>query len=204
LIRIASLLLLLLFLPTVVEAQIVYAVIDKVPPVYSSQYHIKELKRCTLLVRLQTKENHINYFKNQKDFSAVERIKKHQSKVNEALKLAFSNFFDFTQVAYFYSSDSKKVAEGNFHNVLLNENLERDSTIQFTDTNYYIVDVSEVFYETYQEHMQGLVILDKYFQQLQKPFPYHVRRRAGMSFIKREDADLVRIFNENLHAFYGK
>lgn len=203
-IRIASLLLLLLFLPTVVEAQKVYAVIDKAPPVYSAQYHIKELKRCTLLVRLQTKENHINYFKNQKDFSAVERIKKHQSKVNEALKLAFSNFFDFTQVAYFYSSDSKKVAEGNFHNVLLNENLERDSTIQFTDTNYYIVDVSEVFYETFQEHMQGLVILDKYFQQLEKPFPYHVRRRAGLAFIKREDAELVRIFNENLHAFYGK
>lgn len=192
-------------MPAIVEAQgKVYAIVDKAPPVYSAQHHIKELKRCTLLVRLQTKENQINYFKNQKDFSAVERIKTEQAKVNQNLKLAFNNFFDFTQVAFFYSTDSKKVALGDFHNVLLNENLERDSSIQFTDTTYYIVDVSEVFYETYQEHMQGLVILDKYFQQLKKPFPYHVRRRAGMSFIKREDADLVRIFNENLHEFYGK
>jgi hypothetical protein len=170
-----------------------------------AQNHISNLKKGIVLVRLHTQENKIKHFLKYDNRKAAMNVQREQTEKNKQLFLAFNSFFDFTDVYFFYSHHSDKVKERNFNaGYFLNDRMEEDPTVKLKDTsNVYVIDVGDVFFDSFGTHMKGMVMMTTNFKPLEKPFPYYVRRRSGLKILERTDAELVEKFNEELHQYYN-
>lgn len=170
----------------------------------SSFFHIKKLKKATVLIRLRTLENSYYYLQALGKKEAAERVLREQKKKNYEIVRAFEVMYKFTPYKFFYSNQTANIKNGFFDGVFLNEKLEEDESVKLSDTsNYYIVDVGDIYFPSFGSSMNGVAMLDKNFNILKKPFPYYVRKREGVFFLKRTYADVVRIFDSNLEDFYN-
>lgn len=165
--------------------------------------HIHQLKNGVALVRLHTQENKIKHYLKYGNRRAAMNAQQEQSEKNKRVFEAFNAFFDFTEVYFFYSHHSNQVKNREFDaGYFLNSNMEEDPTVNLSNTNYvYVIDVGDVFFDSFGTHMKGIVLMTTDFKPLEKPFPYYVRRRAGLKILERSDAELVQKLNEDLHDF---
>ena len=181
-----------------------------------ARVNLKRLREGTLLVRLKTDENKIAAF--------IKKGKKEQAEQTERIRRDL-NF--------------KKVTEQQFGGIFLNNKLERDPDIS-VDTNkgYYIgeIDVLEAdtakhadmpywdpntkkiehtYYGSQSDYSRSaLVIRDKHFIQLRRPFPYYVAcesEKASDPLVKAVNTSIkpsvykaVEKWNKKLHKKYRK
>lgn len=169
----------------------------------SSFYHIKQLKTAQVIVRLKTNENSIYYLKAQGRHHDADYLRRKQLKKNKEIADAFQQMFTFTDFKFFYSTHSLNVKNGFYEGIFLNDSLESDESIALKDTsNLYIIDVGDVYFPSFGTHLEGIVIMDKNFKVLAKPFPYYVRKRSGFFLFRRTYSEIVKIFNTQLLDFY--
>lgn len=168
----------------------------------ASVKQIKQLQKGTLIVRLKTLEKKIQALKDIGEVEMAEKIYKVQQDENLKLVQAFRNEFDFCEVRFTFSNNSQNILDGSFDNIFLNDKLEADSSIRIdvadeffiadfgtkskdtvkyyshTSYNYVenkgIIPVDSYYTNSIEFQSTYLVISDKNFIRLNKPFPYFV------------------------------
>lgn len=159
---------------------------------------INDLHEGTLLVRLKTNENTISAYEKTGLHSKADDTRMAQLDDNRQTIKAFREHYKFSKVAFFYSTDSKKIKNQQFIGVFLNDSLQKDPSITIDNTKACFIgefDIVEAdtlkhidmpYYDQGDNKLEGtffgtpgnfsftaLVIRDNNFIQLQDPFPYY-------------------------------
>ena len=190
----------------------------------ASEQQIKELHNGALLVRLRTRSNSINALRKAGKDWAADKIAERQALRNYEIVQAFRNHFDFCPVYFFFSSDSRSVAEQQFGEVhFLNDTLGHDPSISFDGGAYLTAEFANIEQDTMQRFSHyststadnrsaryyggpnfgfgALIIKSKQFAQLRDPFPYYVRTYDSLP-IKRSVDTVVKVMNQKLHRYH--
>lgn len=163
---------------------------------------IQDLKQSVLLVRLHTDEEVLKKMKKMKQYKMLKAKKQEVLDRNKETYLAFSTGYSFTDVFFFYAKSSSMIADSNLNNVFVNSDLHIDSNIHLPEgKSFYIVDVGDIYFEAYGGHFEGMIVMDRNFIPLKKPFPYYVRKRSGFSLIRRTDMDMVLILQQKFEDY---
>tara|TARA_R110002050_G_scaffold109799_1_gene221338 strand:+ start:67580 stop:68230 length:651 start_codon:yes stop_codon:yes gene_type:complete len=166
---------------------------------------IKEIHEGAIFVRLHTDDAVLAKLKSLHYDKTYRKKVKEINASNKEVLAAFTSGYSFSKVYFFFSRDSEKIRNENFENVFVNSDLEIDTTIHFnSDTPFYVVDIGDVYFEHINGHMEGIVVLDRQFNQLKKPFPFYVRKRSGFAILKRTDVDMALILDKKFQLFYDK
>lgn len=171
----------------------------------TAEEHIKLLKSGILLVRLKTKQNAVLLMEARGMQEDADLVWEEQRKKNDEIVKAFELIFDFCPVYFFYDENSGTVRDGNYEGLLLNadyDTLNLDTLPDFD--NVYFADIGDVYFETFNQHMKGAIVLDSAMNLLPRRFPSIVRKRAGLSIIKRTNTSVIEEMNEKLHKFYER
>lgn len=174
---------------------------------------IEQLKKGVLLVRLRTSENAIANLKKAGNEKMAATIQRQQKAANQRLMYAFNQEFKFCPVYFFYSTHSDKVLAGLPKGIFLNKDLEVDANIMLPDTNFFVAEVTEL--QQFREDsdpsrtsinaevtFRALVLRDKKFHQLAKPFPFFIKAASNFPPRKRSESEMVSLLNEKLVAYY--
>ena len=167
-----------------------------------AENQIRELRDGALLVRLKTSKPKIEALRKLGYFQEAQEVEKEQRVENLLLMKAFNTYYDFSEVKFFYSEDSKKIREKNYDGLFLNDSLKKDKSIQlYNSQNIFIAELANLEKDTtkYFSHYEfvstgdfaqvqvpryyggsditfyAIVIKDENFYQLRKPFPYYSR-----------------------------
>ncbi|HLN54243.1 MAG TPA: hypothetical protein VK212_11095 [Lentimicrobium sp.] len=196
------------------------------------QNDLNSLNNGLLLVRLKTATNTINAYKSKGLNEAAEKLEMKRRDENLQIVKAFRENYHFSRVEFFFSSDSKKVEQGDFYGIFLNDSLVHDSSIKADTANiWYIAEVDflesvtgkrwessyntdstkprKIYYTTSSDFSRAaIVIRDKNFEQLRRPFPYYVscQSEAKMDppatltnhLVKRSVFNAVQVLDEKL------
>ena len=169
---------------------------------HNAEEQINDFKNGTLLVRLKTSKPKIDALIKRGELEKANKAKQEQETENKKIVVAFRNKFNFCKVAFFNSNNSNNVRTRKFDTIFLNDSLEIDKSItidttksvfiaEFSaieqDTSKYISNYSyepdgnwsvkrvEYYYGGPDFGFDALIIRDKNFVQLSKPFPYYTR-----------------------------
>lgn len=160
---------------------------------------IEDLNNGILLVRLKDWEQKTDAYEQSGDSAEANRLAAFRKSQNLAIMEAFKNQYHFSEVAFFMSRDSKKIKDGNFEGVFLNDSLQKDSSItidkskprligevdfleadtskhwQSSHYNIYTKKYEKIYYSNSADFSRcAIVIRDANFVQMRKPFPYYV------------------------------
>jgi len=167
--------------------------------------HIRSLKQGVLLVRLHTNEHSIEALEQRGRHRDAQKLRDQQRKENLEIIRSFRYLFSFCEVRFFLSYYSYEVANDYYEGIFVNDSLELDSSITIpTNEHIYIADFGDVHFQAFGSSVEGVVVMDRHFEALERPFPYYVRKRSGLTVVKRSDGDMVKVLQENLSEFYGK
>lgn len=160
---------------------------------------LKALKDGMLLVRLKSSQNQIEALQKQGLDKEAEKRKNQQYLDNKEIILSFGTTFDFCPVYFFYDVDSKKITDGEFEGVVLNQNLSPVDPGELKSV-YRACEFSQ----TEKLGIHGLIMLDQYLLPLQKPFPYYQRQYVFFSLMKLSKAEVISRQNKRLWDVYEK
>lgn len=173
---------------------------------------IVELRNGVLLVRLRTQENAIKQLQ-KTDKRLADALRKNQYKENKQLADAFRKDFNFCPVYFFYSTDSEKLLNGEMKGLLLNEGLEKDTTVRLPEKPVFVAEITNI--EEFRPEQfpaqteanaemsfRALVIRDSKLNQLASPFPYYVKIQQLLPPRKRTETEMVAKLNEDLLKFH--
>ena len=177
---------LLLFLPLISLGQDKRKIADQ---------HLCNLKNGVLLIRLYTSESKIEALKKLGRNNEAEEVIRKQELENRLIYTTFKAVYDFSPIYFFYNTSSDKIKMQEYRGNLLNEELKPDSGINISEEFIYIADVDL----TPGTGIYALVIKDKNFQFLNKPFPYYIKRFNLLPIFKRTLFEMVDILNKKLN-----
>lgn len=204
-----------------------------------ARVNLKRLHEGTLLVRLKTEEKKIAALESKGKTELAERTRSLRREQNLRIVDAFQKHYTFSKVVFFFNTDSRKVLEHQWEGIFLDNNLERDPSIRFDTTQgFYIgeIDVLEAdtakhadmpYWDPNTKKMEhtyygspsdfsrcALVIRDRNFIQLRRPFPYYVSCESEQTSdmvvrtintaIKPSVYQAVEKMNKKLHKKYRK
>lgn len=177
---------------------------EKKAVTHTAFQHITALKNGVLIIRLKTSEQIIRHLQREGKFQEAEKISKQQNTENQEIINSFRKYFHFCPVYFFYSNNTDQALSGNFTGILLNDSLEEDSSITIQTQNYYFAEFGLL--DPNDESISGtgieaLIIKDKNFKQLQRPFPFYVRKNEFLSGSKNI-SQVISQMNFNLEQFY--
>jgi hypothetical protein len=116
---------------------------------------LDELNSGILLVRLKNWDQKISAHKSAGNTAIANALTLERRSQNFEILKAFKKDYHFSDVAFFYSDDSKNVKEGNFDGIFLNDSLVRDPTIKFDKSrNWFIGEVDFLEMDT-TKHWQN-------------------------------------------------
>jgi regulator of replication initiation timing len=186
---------------------------------------IQEISDGVLLVRLNFQQKRIDYLTARKDTASANQVSKKAMNVNKKIAAAFSEKFDFCKVYFFKMSDSKFIRNQQFDSITLFDLSfkEVDNSVIQSD-NYLIGEFSRIKQDTVQYYSderidtsveksktktyyggskngrEAFIIMDRKFQQIQKPFPYFAGLQAVLSEGVRFKKALE-VINSKLHNY---
>lgn len=168
----------------------------------AAKRQIRELHKGVLLVRMRNPQLSIAALEQAGMQAKAIVLRQEVEDENQLIAQTFETHYDFSKVYFFYSQHSSDIRKGNFNGILLNHQLVADSSIDISkEQAIYTAEFGQVgedtlaFYEytSYegggafqnkaQAHFYGtqhigfdaLVISDRDFNQLSRPFPYYSR-----------------------------
>lgn len=163
--------------------------------------HLLRLKEGVLLVKLYSRNKSVEALKERGYDDKAEILKKEQHFENIAIANAFEMYYKFTpKVYFFYSDDSRKIAEQDFEGVLMGYNLEKLNNVSVEDTAFYVAE----FGHTEGKNLRALVVRDNNLEYMKAPFPYFVRTFEGFLFFDRTYPKVVNLWNDKLLEEYSK
>ena len=104
---------------------------------------LKALRNGAVIVRLKTNQKSVDAYRKSGRNDIADRIEADRQKQNEKMYQAFQRSFLFCKVYFIYAHETKLFLEGN-RKIFLNENLQHDSTIAFTDNNFVFCEFGSV------------------------------------------------------------
>jgi hypothetical protein len=160
---------------------------------------IKGLKKGYLVVRLKKGEMQASALeKAGSKKEALEYLQKQQTE-NLLVIAAFHKHYKFCPVYFCYTSSSQAVRSGNLKGILLNDQLQTDSTLVPAPGFYLTAE----FGFTDRQQREGLLMMTSDFQQLKSPFPFLVTKFAGVAH-KRTTEEMVATLDMQLTSFLQK
>lgn len=166
--------------------------------------HIVQLKESAIIVVLNTGNNQIKAYIETNNTDRADKIKKENRRKQLELIQVFKKNFTFCKVYFIFNSDLQKAKAGNLNDVLLNDSLEYDIKLQIQYSSFYFCRIGDIYFDTFSSTMDGLVLYDSSYSMLKKPFPYYLRRHYSLTFVHRDDDELVFDYNNQLIKFYNK
>lgn len=173
---------------------------------------ITSLKDGALFVRLRTRSKAVElYLKNGQD-KIAERIMQEQFTENRAIMQAFKDEFNFCDVYFFFSDDTKAVTAGEPGH-FLNDKLKKDTSIHNNSSFFMVAEYGPLKKESFvipgdePENQapaggnaieRALVMKDSTLMQMPPPFPYYI----SAVFEKQTSAQVKRL-NERLKSYYN-
>lgn len=188
-----------------------------------SKYHIGVAKAQivalknsgALLVRLKTNANTINRLKKAGNIDLATQVERETQLNNKTIVRAYNKEFKFCPVYFFNSDCSDSVKHKNLENIFVDSTLSINSSIVCKASFYLIAEQGSVYDSSLgivpeskasiaiekgtATKEVAIVIKNRYFIQLHKPFPYY---QQGYSIKKY--AEFVKKFNKELQDFYTK
>ena len=175
---------------------------------------IQTLKNNALLVRLHTADHIIEALEKRNLHKEAEEARERVKKGNIRTVNAFKNNYTFSKVYFFQSGESNNLKNKNFDEVVLVDadgNTVQDRSflkagylvatfgVVYHDQLFY-TDSSDVKYSVAGvQGTPGLVVMDRDYIQLNKPFPFKVAVPFSTEF--KEGA--VSVLNKRLNRYYG-
>lgn len=98
---------------------------------------LRELKHGSLIVRLKTNQKSVDAYRKAGKENVARQIEEDRKDQNLKMYWAFKNQFKFCKVYFIYAHETMKLLNGE-KGIFLNEKLEKDSTIIFSDTTFVI------------------------------------------------------------------
>lgn len=162
---------------------------------------IQQLHNGALLVRLKTKSQAIAKLHSMGYHTQADQMRDRQADFNKKILQAFRQEFSFCPVYFFFSEDLEKVIKKELKAVqFLNDSLQVDTTIHYTNPNFLTADFGPIEQDTAsyfdKNYMasstngiemrssayggpsmgfEALLIRSEEFIQLRRPFPYYER-----------------------------
>lgn len=175
---------------------------------------IKMLKEQFLVVKLNSAHKKIAYLKAANQLDEANKVAQKIKNENKEIIQSFKTHFDFCKVYFLASSDAKKLKKQQYESItLIDNNNQEIKNPTFLEDGYLVAAFDKLYseqfiYEDKNEirHSLGgtntfpaLVVLDKDYIQLAKPFPFRV-----VTSQMKEYSQAVITLNEKLIEFHSK
>jgi len=147
-----------------------------------------------LLVRLRSNQRKIQALVRRGDTATANKEERKDELKHLEIVSAFKLNYTFSSVYYFYSHHSGRVRSGDLKGVLLDDLLR---PLEVDLNQFLIVDPYSIEFVHMNSHQQGLAVLNKDLVQLERPFPYYVRKREALFFLRRDHHTMVKILQKN-------
>ena len=165
----------------------------------SAKAAIQQLKNGYMLVALHEKSLAINACKKKGFNGMANKIKLAQQQENKSIANAFLAEFNFTKVYFFSDTNAQEVLK-HPSQWILNRDLNPVKSTDFTDSSFFLI--AEFGRLSGNESgFEALRIIDKHFNEMQRPFPFYVRSNKWL-IVKRKHQEVVKALNEELVKFY--
>ena len=195
---------------------------------YKAYHQMKHLKEGVLLVRLKTKEKTVAKYEEMGMDDRAKVTKAKQQAENADILAAFDKLFEYCPAYFFYSNETSKLRDGNFQEMQLFDAKQDEINADFLKNKYFLVAEFGRAYDaefvvegdnTQRRSAGGvgpvdaLVVMDRDFVQLERPFPHTtgsiLRRSIFHSGNKKENMvnELnfqLRQKSQNLDLWWGK
>jgi len=166
-----------------------------------AKVHIETVKNGVLLVRLRSNQKLLKALLAKGD-TVGEHNKSREIKVKQLeIVNAFKLNYQFSKVLFFYSHHSKEVKAKNWNGTILNDELK---PVKFDGTPHLILDPYLVTLTGLDATQNGMSVFDANFKLLEKPFPYYIRKRDGIFFLRRDVFSMVSLLDKNFNWAEGK
>lgn len=176
---------------------------------------INLLKSGALLVRLKTNAGTISKLKKAGNIDLATQVERETQLKNKVIMRTYRQEFNFCPVYFFNSDCSDSVKHKHLEGIFVDSNLVVDPTI-VCNANFYLIAEQGGIYNSslgiVRVSLAGeaiergtvfrdvfIVIKNRYFIQVHKPFPYFQK-----GLIVKNYKDYMKDFNERLQEFYLK
>ncbi len=165
-----------------------------------TKQQINQLHDGALLVRLITKKNAITTLRNMGNHKLADEKESEQITLNKTIIYAFRNHFNFCPVYFFYSDYTEAIKNNKLNDIIfLNDSLNLDPKIIFKESSFLTAEFTLID----NADFEALIIKDKQFVQLKRPFPFYVRTFDSLSNKKKLNQIIITM-NDRLENFYKK
>jgi hypothetical protein len=165
----------------------------------TAKQEIERLKAGVLLVKLKTGELQIKALQQAGNKQGAEELQVRLAEENKFIMQSFKRQFTFCPVLFFYSSDAEKILNKKMSGYFLNEQLQPDTMLVLGSKPYLVAE----FGFSDQQKIEGLLIMDKELKELEAPFPFLIRKYAGVA-TKRNPEEMILLLDKQLSLFYQK
>lgn len=163
---------------------------------------VKNLKSGILLIRLKTDANRIAAFEKKGQPEKAEQVRIFRRESNLRIVNAFRQNYKYSDIMFFYNTDSEKLINRQYKGIFLDDNLDIDPDIKLDTARFWLIGELDVLEADTAKHREStywnpatkkleytywssssdfsrraLVIRDQNFIQLKRPFPYYVSCR---------------------------
>ena len=172
---------------------------------------IRDLKEGTLIVRFPAFKSKIDTLQSMITRADSQSKNRLTHLLNEALyerdsvrmdyMSAFKNYYDFSEVAYFFDNESKNMQSANFYNM----DGEKISNQEINKLPVFYM----VFERTNESKVDAIVIYDSNMKHIPRPFPNNFTRGGfGFLFVKASEKSFpewrIKKINKKLHKFWSQ
>lgn len=167
-------------------------------------HHLSQLKEGVLLVRLHEDLNIQKKMRELKQYRRLEAKKEEVALKNKELMDAFSDYYSFSQVYFFYARNTSGVVAKDYGQNVFDTGFVKVSDSLFYDMPVYILDGENVHFEHFGEDAEGYGLYNDTMELMQKPFPFYVRKRSGTLIVERTETQMVMKLQAKLDKAYQK
>jgi hypothetical protein len=155
-----------------------------------AKWQINQLKNGALAVRLHTNQKLIEGLRKMGKADLAAQKEYETMAINKNIILAFTKYYKFSKVYFFFSQDSDSLLNGKRKGIFVDSNLVIDPAIEMTESFYLLAEKDDVYNssigfiseaEAKQAKETGnaskeaaMVIKNKFGHQLKDPFPFYV------------------------------
>lgn len=161
------------------------------------KWQITQLKNGALVVRLHTNQKLIEGLKKMGKADLATQKEYEMMAINKNITVAFTKYYKFSKVYFFYSNYSDTLLKGARSGIFLDTNLVVNPTIEMKETFYLLVESDDVYNSSIGFVKQdtaafiketgnsakeaAMVIKNKYGHQLKDPFPFFVTNKSTIN-----------------------
>ena len=165
---------------------------------------INLLKKGALLVRLKTNHRAITQLKTSGNIDLATNLEKETELANKIIMSAYRKEFTFCPVYFFYSESSDSIRKNNLSGIFVDTTLQINSSITCNSSFFLIAEEGALYNSSLglvpeslarkatekgnYSRDASIIIKNKYFIQLHKPFPYF-QIKAGITVNSKINQD---------------